>query len=163
MKIIKKSSYSTPRVWLGHHYHTTLFVIPGSTMELHVQVSDVSLTADTGDEWMTINFSPQAHHKGRSHVKNSNVEGSSIVSVIQIPPPPKKNRRCGLRFSHPSLIQGPWRWCDLCTKFKVKFKFFSFLWMRFGNTHIKPYFVIHPPVSATLRPEADVFNPVDSS
>lgn len=62
--------------------HTTLSVIPGSTIEPHVQVSNVSLTADTGDKWMTVNFFPQPHHKGHSHVKKSNVEGSTIVSVI---------------------------------------------------------------------------------
>lgn len=62
--------------------HTTLSVIPGSTIEPHVQVSNMSLTADTGDKWMTVNFSPQPHHKGHSHVKKSNVEGSTIVSVI---------------------------------------------------------------------------------
>lgn len=42
----------------------------------------MSLTADTGDKWMTVNFSLQPHHKGRSHVKNSDVEGSAIVSAI---------------------------------------------------------------------------------
>lgn len=57
-------------------------VIPGSTSEFNVQVSNVSLTADAGDKRTAVDLSPQHHHKGHRHVKNSNAEGSTIMSVI---------------------------------------------------------------------------------
>ena len=102
------------------HYPTTLRDIPGSTVELHVQVSNVSLTGHSGDKWMTVRFPAQPHHKAHSHVRNCKVERSTIVSVKQ------KNRPCGLRFCHPTSLQGPWRLCDWCAEIKLRLKFLSF-------------------------------------
>lgn len=65
-----------------HLFCTTVCIPPGSVVEPHVNVSDASLAADTGDERMSVNFSPQPHHKGHIHLRNRHVEGSTILSEM---------------------------------------------------------------------------------
>lgn len=81
--LIKKRKKAEFMCYPQHHLLlNTVCIPPGSAVELHVDVSDVGLAADAGDQRMSVNFSPQLHHKGHTHLRNSHVEGPTIVSEM---------------------------------------------------------------------------------
>lgn len=71
-------------------------------MEVHVHASNVSLAADSGDKQMTTNSSPQLHYIVHIHVKNSHVEGSTVMSKMH------KQTQNGVEVIQESF-QGPFR------------------------------------------------------